>query len=109
MKRIAIGLVIGMLFGGSIGAAMIAPSPDWFTGVSRVNLRKDGRWVNQVNLTLYAWDAGTDSGNTYAAPDADTLPRQSIRLNASRQFRGAGGMIPIGTVTFTRIDKAMSN
>ena len=90
-------------------AAMVAPSPDWFTGVSRVNLRKDGRWVSQVKLKLYAWDAGTDSGTTYAAPDADTMPRQSIRLNASPQFKGAGGLTPVGTITFTRIDKTMSN
>ena len=89
--------------------AMIAPSPDWFAGISNISLRKDGKWVEKATYTLYAWDAGTDNGTTYTAPDDNTMPRQSVRLNAAPQFRGADGMKPVGSVTFTRIQKTASN
>ncbi len=88
--------------------AMVAPSPDWFTGVSKVSLRKDGNWVERATYTLFAWDAGTDSGTTYQSPDADTMPRQSIRMNAAPQFKGEDGLKPVGTVTFTRIKRTAS-
>jgi len=83
--------------------AMIAPSPDWFTGVSKVSLRKDGRWVERATYTLFAWDAGTDNGASYESPDADSMPRQSVRMNAAPQFKTESGLKPVGTVTFTRI------
>ena len=91
-------------------AAMVAPSPDWFTGVSQVALMKDGKWIDSITLTLYAWDAGTDNGTTYKAADADAQPRQSIRLNAAPQFAGAdGAMKPVGTVSFIRLKDTASN
>lgn len=88
--------------------AMIAPSPDWFTGVSMVPLRKDGTWAERIVMTLWAFDAGTDYGTTYKAADADAQPRQSVRLNAAPQFLGADGLKAVGTVTFTR-QKAQIN
>jgi len=90
-------------------AAMVAPSPDWFTGISKVSLRKDGKWVEKVTYKLFAMDAGTDSGTTYKAADADTMPRQSVRLNAAPQFMDANGLKPVGTVTFTRLKRTASN
>jgi hypothetical protein len=84
--------------------AMIAPSPDWFTGVANVELMRDGTWANEMTVTLWAWDAGTDSGTTYKAPDADTKPRQSVRLNASEHFRMASEVKPIGTAVIRRLD-----
>jgi Spondin_N len=84
---------------------MVAPSPDWFTGVSNVALRKNGKWVEKITLKLWAYDAGTDSGTTYHAPDADTQPRQSTRINASLHFLGKDGLKPVGTITFVRVDK----
>jgi len=89
--------------------AMVAPSPDWFTGVSNVSLRDGGEWVDRKTLTLFAWDAGTDSGTMHKAADADTMPRQSVRLNAAPQFKDDAGLKPVGTVTFTRLDNAVTN
>jgi hypothetical protein len=83
---------------------MIAPSPDWFAGVSNVALRKNGKWVEKITLKLWAWDAGTDGGTTYHAADADSQPRQSVRLNASPHFIGKDGLRPVGTITFMRTD-----
>lgn len=84
-------------------AAMVAPSPDWFTGASGVSLLKDGKWANELKVTLYAWDAGTDSGTSYGSADADTQPRQSVRMNTSKQFMRDSGLKPVGTATITRV------
>lgn len=89
--------------------AMVAPSPDWFTGVSKVPLHKDGHWVRQAKLTLFVYDAGTDYGTTYKAPDDDAMPRQSIRLAATPHFLDGDGLKPVGTVTFTRITETAGN
>ena len=89
--------------------AMVAPSPDWFTGVAHVALRKDGKWRDTVSLTLWDWDAGTDHGTTHKAADANAMPRQSIRLAASPNFLGQGGLKPVGQVTFTRTDVSATN
>jgi hypothetical protein len=87
---------------------MVAPSPDWFTGVSNVALRKNGKWVEKVTLKLWAWDAGTDHGTTYKDDDADAQPRQSTRLAAGAHFLGKDGLKPVGTITFTRVDRTAS-
>ena len=90
-------------------AAMVAPSPDWFTGVANVALMQDGKWIDQATYTLFAWDAGTDGGTLHAAMDDDTMPRQSVQLNAAPQFKDDQGLKPVGTVTFTKIENTASN
>lgn len=79
--------------------AMIAPSPDWFTGVS-VNLRENGQWLAEKTVTVYAWDAGTDIGSTYQAPDANS--REKVIINTAPHFQTAGKLMPVGTFTFVR-------
>jgi hypothetical protein len=82
---------------------MLAPSPDWFTGLAGIDLAPAGRWLERVELPLWAWDAGTDSGGTYTAPDADTQPRQSVRLLATPHMLGDGSLRRLGTARLTRI------
>lgn len=82
---------------------MIAPSPDWFTGLASVNLRADGEWVDSLRLPLWAWDAGTDSGARYTAPNAETQPAQSIRLLAGPEFLTSEGLVPVGYAVLTRV------
>ena len=43
--------------------SMLAPSPDWFVGVSGLNLL-DGsnNWKQREEVELFVYDAGTDSG-----------------------------------------------
>ena len=83
---------------------MIAPSPDWFTGVAGVTLYADGVWADQIDVPLWPWDAGTDSGAEYRSANAETQPAQSIRLLATPHFLKPSGLAPIGTARFTRID-----
>lgn len=89
--------------------AMVAPSPDWFTGVASVPLRTNGKWVDEITLPLWVWDAGTDHGTTHHANDADAQPRQNTRLAAGPQFLGETGLRPVGTVTFARLKNTDTN
>ena len=81
---------------------MIAPSPDWFVGVSGLPLMDEfGQWVEELEVTLYPYDSGTDDGTTYTSANADSSPKQPIRsLRGEAPFSNA----PIGTFTFTRIE-----
>lgn len=82
---------------------MIAPSPDWFTGAADIALMADGRWIEEAEFVLWAWDCGTDSGQTYTTPDQDTQPQQSIRLLASPHFLRANGLVAVGTAKLRRV------
>ena len=59
---------------------MVAPSPDWFSGVYSFNvLDNEGVfWLESFTLATFPWDAGTDSGITYASSDEATSPQQPI-------------------------------
>ena len=82
---------------------MVAPSPDWFAGLSgRSLLDEDGEWVDELRVDLYPLDAGTDSGNSYTSPNDDTSPQEPISsLRGLYPFSDE----PVGTYVFTRIDK----
>jgi hypothetical protein len=82
--------------------AMIAPSPDWFTGVSNVNLRENGAWVDSRTLDLWAYDSGGDDGTTYKAADRDNSPKKATSQASSRHFAPSGTPLAVGTLTITR-------
>jgi hypothetical protein len=78
---------------------MIAPSPDWFIGVSDLELYDGAAWVPQVTIDLLAYDAGTDSGVDFTSPDADVTPHEPIALLGA-PFTGTPAL---GTFTFTLV------
>jgi hypothetical protein len=84
---------------------MIAPSPDWFVGVAGQDLRnEDGTWADVVVVDLYPWDAGTDSGTSYASGNAPTSPPENIFLMPGEPPIGENGTVmPFGTFTFTKV------
>lgn len=82
--------------------AMVAPSPDWFVGISSLNLQPGGQWVDEVVVPLNVYDAGTDSGTTFLSPDEVTTPPIPIAVFDSGPF--AGSMQYVGTYTITRTD-----
>jgi len=61
--------------------AMIAPSPDWFVGVDSIELcGNDGEWKDSISvISLPAWDAGTDSGTTFAGGNVETMPQDVVK------------------------------
>ncbi|MCA1828933.1 MAG: spondin domain-containing protein [Myxococcales bacterium] len=79
--------------------AMIAPSPDWFTGVSGLDLKEDGRWVDSKTVEAYAWDSGTFDGDTYKADEKPSTPHQPIAPSPAPPFSSRK---PIAILTFTR-------
>jgi hypothetical protein len=81
--------------------SMLAPSPDWFVGVAGLDLREGGQWVDQREVSLYVYDAGTDSGPTYTSPDEDTVPPEPIARIETAPFLIDGDVAPVGTFTFT--------
>ncbi len=85
-------------------ATMLAPSPDWFTGAASVPLHSDGAWVDRVEVILWPWDAGTDSGTTWTADNDETQPRESTRLLLSPFFFDRDGLKPLGTATIVRVE-----
>ncbi|XP_018361184.1 PREDICTED: spondin-1 isoform X2 [Trachymyrmex cornetzi] len=59
--------------------SMIDPSPDWFVGVSGLELcLSNCSWIEHKQLNLYPYDAGTDDGITYVSPDSPSDPRLLI-------------------------------
>lgn len=82
--------------------AMIAPSPDWFTGVANVPLFENGAWVASRTLMLSAYDSGGDDGATYKAPDRDTNPKKPTMAARTRHFVSNGAPVPVATVTIRR-------
>ncbi len=77
--------------------SMIAPSPDWFVGVSDLPLFEDGQWHREVVVDLWPYDAGTDSGVNFTSANADTNPADPITLIGGFPFTGDP---PLGTFTF---------
>ena len=59
---------------------MIAPSPDWFVAIENVNLYGTNSFLVEKTVNAVAYDAGTDSGTTFASADADTDPAENITL-----------------------------
>lgn len=78
---------------------MVAPSPDWFTGVSGLSLLdSSGNWKPSLSVNLYPWDAGTENGEEFQLDNDATSPRGVIT-----SLRGVGKFTnaKIATLTLT--------
>lgn len=83
---------------------MIAPSPDWFLGVSALSLLEEGAWVDEKVVELLPYDAGTDSGASYTSPNLPTESPEGIYMIEDAPLLVDGSVLPLGTFTFTRLD-----
>jgi hypothetical protein len=81
---------------------MVAPSPDWFTGATGVNLIENGAWVSSRRVVLRAYDSGGDDGTTYKAPDKDANPKKATTRSTNRHFVVRGSAQPVAVLTFVR-------
>ena len=80
--------------------SMVAPSPDWFVGVSGLSLLDaQADWLASLTVNLYPWDAGTEEGTEFSLTNSATSPQETIT-----SLRGMGKFSnePIATLTFTR-------
>lgn len=87
-------------------ASMLGPTPDWFVGVSGINLYNNAQWIADTTVSLYAYDAGTEEGDMFGYNNPASAPQQNIhRLQASGATVLANGnptLAPIATARFQR-------
>ena len=62
----------------------IVPSPDWFIGLSNVELCSNGKWAETLKIQVSAMDAGTDNGLTFTSPNWETEPRGEVTVITNR-------------------------
>lgn len=84
--------------------SMIAPSPDWFIGISDLSLIENGQWIENLVIPLYAYDAGTDSGTLYTSENSDTLPKGTIQRIETLPFFANDEILSVGTFTIKKIE-----
>ena len=84
--------------------SMIAPSPDWFVGVNSLPLFDGRQWTDERRVDLVPWDAGTDSGVTFFAPDAVTAPPVPIFRILTPPLSPNGQVTALGQFVFTRLN-----
>ena len=78
---------------------MIAPSPDWFVGVSGLSLLDaQADWLASHTVDLFPYDAGTEEGTEFSLSNAATSPQGTI---TSIKGTGKFSNEPIATLTFT--------
>ena len=80
---------------------MIAPSHDWFVGVSGLLLLDpQGNWLDTHEVDLYPWDAGTEEGTDFSlSPSVDTDPREVVHsIRGEEKFSTER----IASLSFTR-------
>ena len=78
---------------------MVAPSPDWFVGVSGLSLLDaQGDWLASHTVELFPYDAGTEEGTEFSLSNAATSPQGAI---ASIKGTGKFSDEPIASLTFT--------
>jgi hypothetical protein len=73
---------------------MLAGSPDWFTGVSGLNLCEGGDWAESVTVTSQPYDAGTDCGVSYNSANCAESPQKNVYgISAALTTEGTDGPI----------------
>lgn len=85
-------------------ATMIAPSPDWYIAVVDINLLENSSFVDQKTVDARVYDAGTDSGVTYASPNETTNPQIPITIFVDSPLgNGVELNATIATVSFKKM------
>ena len=88
-------------------ASMIAPSPDWFIGVSSLNLYNNNQWLKDTLINLFVYDAGTKDGDVFSMTGPATTPQEPIMLQtparATVLANGNAILAPIATVRFMKL------
>ena len=87
-------------------ASMLAPSPDWFTGINNYCLIQNNKWVDDISIDLLVYDAGTEDGDVFGYDNPATVPAQNVKIlsatNATVLANGNPVLGKIATLRFTR-------
>ena len=87
---------------------MIFPSPDWFLGISNVDMcdSMTGEWKEEYSRELLPYDSGTDDGTSFESPNVRTMPKKNIFLIGNEDdtnFKSDSTIEPLGTFKFTKV------
>jgi hypothetical protein len=87
--------------------SMLAPTPDWFVGIDSYNLIQNNKWVSDITIPVYGYDAGTEDGDVFGYANPATVPQQPISLmtpaNASVIANGNAAIAPFASVRFVKL------
>jgi hypothetical protein len=84
-------------------ASMIAPSPDWFTGINNYSLVQNNKWVDEITVNLRIYDAGSEEGDIFGYDNPATIPAQNVGLlQAANATVLANGNPVLGTIATLR-------
>lgn len=72
-------------------ATMMAPSPDWFTGLYNFDLRsEEDTWLRQFVVETYPWDAGTEQGKSFSLDNPPESPHMAMFQHDDKTFPFSG-------------------
>jgi hypothetical protein len=77
--------------------SMLAPSPDWFVGVSGLSLCEAGVWLQSKTMAAIVYDAGTKDGADFDYGFPETQP--PVAIGYAVKFPN---MMPAGTISFEK-------
>ncbi len=81
---------------------MVAPSPDWFVGVSGLSLWDGDAWIESLSVDLKPYDAGTEQGDAFSLANPATVPQELIAMLGAP----FAGQPVIGRLHFIRVPEA---
>lgn len=89
---------------------LVSYSPDWVSGVYDLPLWKGNVWYSKFQAYVYAWDAGTEEGDSYSLANSATNPKEGMSpfmsghsndaVFVSENANGDLQIRPVGIVTF---------
>ncbi len=86
--------------------SMIAPSPDWFVGLSQFNLWQNNKWIADTTINIPVYDAGTENGDIFGYDSPATIPQQTVQIlqaqNATVLANGNSTLAPMVSVRFVK-------
>ncbi len=86
--------------------SMIAPSPDWFVGLSHFNLMENNQWIADTTINIPVYDAGTENGDIFGYDSPPTIPQQTVQIlqaqNATVLANGNSTLAPMVSVRFVK-------
>jgi hypothetical protein len=93
---------------------MIFPSPDWFLGISNMDMcnKITGEWRKNYTRDLLPYDSGTDDGTSFESPDSATNPRKNIFLigkDDETNFKSDSDIKRLGVLVIERVEENDDN
>jgi len=89
---------------------LITYSPDWVSGLYDLRLWKGNVWYSKFQAYVYAWDAGTEEGDSYSLTNSATNPKEGMSpfmagdsndaVFVSENANGNLEVLPVGIITF---------